>query len=181
MASNKLEMSKQKLKNLILDVDGVFTDGKFYYSIEGKIMKKFGPEDNDGLSLLKDKLYIHAISGDKRGFPITKKRIAEDMQLPLDLVSTYDRLSWIKSKFDLSETIYMGDGIYDSLVFKEVAYSIAPANAFFKTKERADFITNARGGEGAVAEASLHILEKFFEPFDLCNHTFQKGSGAWVG
>jgi len=170
---------KKTIKNFILDVDGVFTDGKFYYTIDGKVMKKFGPEDNDALSLLKDKLHLHAISGDKNGFAITKKRIADDMHLPLDMVSTFERMEWIRERFDPEETIYMGDGIFDPLVFKHVAYSIAPANAFFKTKEHADFVTNARGGDGAVAEACLHILEKFFEPFDLFSQDFKKGSGAW--
>ncbi|MCE9642722.1 MAG: HAD hydrolase family protein [Candidatus Andersenbacteria bacterium] len=165
-------MQKKVVKNFILDVDGVFTDGTFYYTTEGKIMKKFGPEDNDALSLLKDKLLLHAISGDKNGFAITKRRVADDMHLPLDLVSTFDRVAWIEKRFDLSETIYMGDGIFDPLVFKRVAYSIAPANAFYATKKQADFVTNARGGEGAVAEACLHILETFFEPFDLFTHKF---------
>lgn len=166
-------------KVLILDVDGVFTDGKFYYTTEGKVMKKFGSEDNDAISLLKDKLIIHAVSGDKNGFAITKRRIADDMGLPLDLVSTFNRVEWIQSKYDLKETIYMGDGIYDPLVFDKVAYSIAPANAFFKTKEMADYVTNAKGGEGAVAEACLHIMDKFFEPFDLFKLDFSKGSGVW--
>lgn len=172
-------MKKKQIKNLILDVDGVFTDGTFYYTVEGKVMKKFGPEDNDALSLLRDKLYIHAVSGDKNGFAITKKRIADDMGMPLDMVSTFERIEWIRERFDPEETIYIGDGIFDPLVFKHVAYSIAPANAFFKTKEAADFVTNARGGEGAVAEAVLHILEKFFEPFDVFSHDFKKGSGVW--
>jgi len=159
-------------KYFIIDVDGVFTDGKFYYTSEGKVMKKFGPEDNDALSLLKDKLQIHAISGDKNGFEITKRRIVEDMHLPLDMVSTFKRIEWIREHFDPKETIYMGDGIFDPLVFKDVGYSIAPANAFYKTKGLADFVTNAKGGEGAVAEACLHILEEFFEPFDLFKHKF---------
>ena len=168
------------IKNFILDVDGVFTDGQFYYTSEGKMMKKFGPEDNDALSLLKDRLHIHAITGDKNGFPITKRRIADDMHLSLDLVSTFERIDWIKERFVPEETIYMGDGIFDSIVFKQVAYSIAPENAFFKTKEQADFVTNARGGQGAVAEACLHILEKFFgETFDVTALDFKKGSGAW--
>lgn len=172
-------MDKPVIKNLILDVDGVFTDGKYYYTTEGKVMKKFGPEDNDALDLLKGKVYIHAVSGDKRGFPITKKRIAEDMGLPLDLVSTFERAAWIKERFNPKETIYMGDGIFDPLVFREVAYGIAPANAFYKTRGAADFVTNARGSEGAVAEACLHILERFFEPFDLFTHDFKKGVGVW--
>lgn len=173
-------MSKTQIKNLILDVDGVFTDGTFYYTVDGKMMKKFGPEDNDGLSLLKDKLYIHVVSGDKKGFAITKKRIADDMGLPLDLVSTFERIEWIKDRFNPKETIYMGDGIFDPLVFKHVAYSIAPSNAFYKTKSAADFVTNSRGGEGAVAEACIHILEKFFdEEFDVHRLNLANGSGAW--
>jgi 3-deoxy-D-manno-octulosonate 8-phosphate phosphatase (KDO 8-P phosphatase) len=173
-------MEKKTIKNFILDVDGVFTDGKFYYTVDGKVMKKFGPEDNDALSLLKDRLHLHAISGDKNGFAITKRRIADDMHLPLDQVSTFERIEWIRERFDPEETIYMGDGIFDPLVFKHVAYSIAPANAFYKTKEQADFVTSARGGEGAVAEACLHILEKFFdESFDVHSLDLKDGSGAW--
>ncbi len=171
---------KETIKNFILDVDGVFTDGKFYYTVDGKVMKKFGPEDNDALSLLKDRLYLHAVSGDKNGFSITKRRIADDMGLPLDQVSTFQRLEWIRERFNPQETIYMGDGIFDPLVFKGVAYSIAPANAFYKTREQADFVTNARGGEGAVAEACLHILKKFYGvDFDVHSLNFQNGSGSW--
>src|SRR3990167_10294459 len=99
----KNNMEKKMIKNFILDVDGVFTDGKFYYTTEGKVMKKFGPEDNDALSLLEGKMHIHAISGDKRGFPITKKRIADDMKLPLDMVSTFERVEWLKERFKLEE------------------------------------------------------------------------------
>lgn len=171
---------KHKLKNFIIDADGVFTDGKFYYSADGKILKKYGPEDADALSLLRNRLHVHVITGDKRGFPITKKRINDDMHLPLDLVSTFDRISWIKKHFVLTETIYMGDGIYDPLVFKEVGYSIAPANAFPQTKKYASYVTHAKGSEGAVAEAILHILEKFFDtPFDVFSLDFSSGSGAW--
>jgi 3-deoxy-D-manno-octulosonate 8-phosphate phosphatase (KDO 8-P phosphatase) len=175
-------MEGKEIKNFVLDVDGVFTDGKFYYTVDGKVMKKFGPEDNDALSLLKDKLRIHVVSGDKNGFAITKRRIVDDMGLPLDLVSTFRRIEWIRERFDPEETIYMGDGIFDPLVFRHVAYGIAPANAFFKTKEQARFVTSARGGEGAVAEACLHILERFFgQVFDVHSLNLEKGSGVWKG
>lgn len=175
---DKNKNSKFAPKYFILDVDGVFTDGKFYYTADGKVMKKYGDADADALSLLKDKLVIHTISGDKRGFAITSKRMS-DMKLPCSLVSTFERIDWIKERFDPNFTVYMGDGIYEPLVFKYVMYSIAPANAFYTTKKEADYVTNARGGEGAVAEAVLHILEKFFEPFDIHSHNFSKGSGAW--
>ena len=47
------------MKYFIIDVDGVLATGQFFYSKEGKIMKVFGPDDNDGLSLLKPFLYQH--------------------------------------------------------------------------------------------------------------------------
>lgn len=167
-----------KIDSFIIDVDGVLTTGQMFYTSEGKAMKVFGADDSDGLSLLRGKLNIHMISGDKRGFAITKRRIT-DMKYPVDLVSTFERVDWIKKRYDLKKTIYMGDGIYDSLVFNQVKYGIAPANAFSLTKNKADFVTSARAGEGAVAEACIHILERFFEPFNLFNYEFRLGSGAW--
>lgn len=152
-------------KNFILDVDGVLTTGHFLYSSKGKLYKIFGKDDADGLSLIQKKLKIQFISGDKRGFEISKKRI-KDMKYDLELVSTINRIEWIKSKYDLSKTIYMGDGIFDHYVFKEVMYSISPNNGHKFAKDNANFITSASGGNGAIAEACLHILEKFFEPFD---------------
>jgi len=47
-----------------------------------------------------------------------------------------------------------------------VGYSIAPANSDEKAIEMADYVTKRSGGDRAVAEACLHILEKFFEPYD---------------
>ena len=50
----------------ILDVDGVMTTGHFRYTAEGKMMKIFGPDDNDGLSLLKQYMEIRFITGNKK-------------------------------------------------------------------------------------------------------------------
>ena len=150
----------------VFDVDGVMTDGKFYYTEKGKVMKKFGPDDNDALSLLDPFMEIRFISGDKRGFSITKKRIGEDMKRPIDLVSTVKRIEWIEQQYDPKTVIYMGDGIFDSLVFRKVGYSIAPSNADVFLKQQADYVTNRKGGDRAVAEAVLHVLETFFVPFD---------------
>ena len=60
---------------LLIDVDGVMTTGQFLYSKDNKEYKVFGPHDNDGLKLIKDKIKIRFITADKRGYEITKKRI----------------------------------------------------------------------------------------------------------
>lgn len=151
-----------KPEHFILDVDGVFTTGHFLYTESGKFAKIFGPHDNDGIKLLRDKIKIQTITADKRGFSITKRRM-DDMNIPLILLSEEGRLTWFKTNFDLSTVIFMGDSMHDAEIFKHVSYSIAPANAFYTAKKQANFVTNSISGEGAVAEACLHILKKFFD------------------
>jgi len=152
-----------KIKYLVLDVDGVLTTGQFLYTENGKFAKIFGPHDNDGIKMIRKHMEVIAITADKRGFPITKKRVADDMGLPLFLVSEEERMDWFISRKDLENTIYMGDGIFDAKIFDKVGYSIAPNNAFFVAKKKASFVTKANSGEGAVAEACLHILKKFLK------------------
>jgi|TARA_B110000438_G_C15701491_1_gene601229 3-deoxy-D-manno-octulosonate 8-phosphate phosphatase (KDO 8-P phosphatase) len=156
-----------KPEMFVLDVDGVLTTGQFLYSKNGKEFKVFGPDDNDGLSLLKPFLKIHFVTQDKKGFSISKKRIVTDMKYPLDLVKTLDRVEWMKNKTSLNKIIYMGDSIFDHLIFSKVGYSIAPANADQSAKNNADFVTKRNSGERAVAEACMHILKKFFNINDI--------------
>lgn len=153
------------MKVIIFDVDGVLTDGKFTYTIDGKISKRFGPDDSDALSLIEKYINIQFVSGDHRGFEISKARIVKDMGRALELVSTTKRIEWIKGRWDPKEVIYMGDGIFDSFVFDRVGYSIAPQNADSNLKNKANYVTERAGGDRAVAEACLHVLEEFFEPY----------------
>lgn len=176
---NKTKIMKPKV--FLIDVDGVLSTGQFFYSEKGKIMKAFGPDDHDGLSLLKPFIEICFITGDKLGYNITKKRIIDDMKFPLEVVSTIKRIEWITEHYSLNDVIYMGDGIFDHYVFKKVGYSIAPSNADILAKKYADFITKNSGGNRAVAEACLHILQKFFEPYDPEKSPIPniKVSGQW--
>ena len=171
-----------KPKIFVLDVDGVLTTGHFLYSAEGKALKIFGPDDHDGLSFVNEFVRIHFVTGDRKGFDISHKRIVGDMSYPLDLVSTIRRIDWIKEHFTPEEVIYMGDGIFDHYVMNAVGYSIAPANADPLAKAHANYVTQRSGGDRAVAEACLHILEKFFEPYDpnKLPATQGKMSGEWA-
>jgi 3-deoxy-D-manno-octulosonate 8-phosphate phosphatase (KDO 8-P phosphatase) len=164
-----------------LDVDGVLTTGHFFYTAEGKAMKVFGPDDNDALSILAKHIDIRFVTGDKKGYSISKKRVTEDMGFELDLVSTIKRVDWIGERYALDTVIYMGDGIFDHYVMRQVAYSIAPANADKNAKKFSQYVTERVGGDRAVAEASLHVLEKFFEPYEPLNLPMKsvKLSGEW--
>ena len=167
--------------HFVIDVDGVMTTGHFLYSADGKVMKVFGPDDNDALSLLSEHLEIQFVTGDKKGFPISHKRIVDDMKFPLEIVSTVKRIDWIRQRYNPKDVIYMGDGIFDHYVMKEVGYAIAPANADMNAKKYANYVTHRNGGDRAVAEACLHIMEKFFTAYDPESglKTSKKLSGEW--
>ena len=167
---------------LLIDVDGVLSTGHFLYTADGKLMKIFGPDDSDGLSLLSPHLEIRFVTGDRKGFDISKRRVVDDMRYPLDLVSTVRRIEWIEGRYPLERVIYMGDGIFDHYVMKKVAYAIATANADVVAKECADYITVRKGGDRAVAEACLHIMETFFTPYDPSELPSSQGklSGEWT-
>ncbi len=146
----------------IIDVDGVMTDGKFYYSRDGKVFKVFGPDDHDALSLLRNHIEIRFVTGDKKGFDISQRRISDDMGYPIDLVSTIRRIEWIDERYSLQSVIYMGDGIFDHYVMSKVGYGIAPSNADRNAKKYASYVTERSGGDRAVAEAAIHVLDRFY-------------------
>ena len=146
----------------LLDVDGVMTTGQFLYSQNGKEYKIFGPHDNDGLKLIKDKVKIKFITADKRGYPISKRRIVDDMGFELELVNEHERFKHIKEKYGFQSLVYMGDGYYDAEILKHSMFGIAPDNAREEAKKAATFITKSKAGEGAVLDACLEVRRRYF-------------------
>ena len=101
------------------------------------------------------------MSGDKRAFEITKKRV-NDMGFELyDVPGGEARLNWIKEHYDLSNVIYMGDGLKDAFILKNVMYGISTSTSSFLAQKYSNYITKCSGGERAVSEAVFHIAEKF--------------------
>jgi 3-deoxy-D-manno-octulosonate 8-phosphate phosphatase (KDO 8-P phosphatase) len=148
-------------KYFILDVDGVMTTGQFLYGENGKAYKVFGPHDADGLKLLKSHLDVGFITADKRGYSITKKRIVDDMGFRCDIVSEAERHAYIE-RLGFENVIFMGDGIHDARIMRFCAFSIAPKNARKEAIRAAHFITESNSAEGAVLDASLEILRRYF-------------------
>ena len=106
---------------IVSDVDGVLTDGHFYYSSYGKILKQFGRNDADALKIFKKICLqynidgeVHFCTSDKNGFKITRRRL-NDMGFEADVVSVADRPQWIKENFiDKGFTVYyIGDSFVD--------------------------------------------------------------------
>ena len=146
-------------KVCIFDVDGVFTDGTFYYDQNGKVFKKFGPHDADGIKMLRSLGFeILAISADVRGFEITKKRM-DDMNIEAFKVGEKNRLDWIKKRGKPKDICFMGDGFFDIPALGYASLSIVPSNGVVEAKKIANFVTSSMGGSGAVFEASLKLIQ----------------------
>ena len=136
------------------------TTGQFVYSKKGKEYKIFGPHDADGLKLIKDKVNIVFVSADKRGFPISKKRI-DDMGYRIELIPDGTRYEWIKNKFGFENTIFIGDSIPDVYIIRDCKFGIAPANARIEAKKWAKYVTPSKSAEGAVCDACIKINKIF--------------------
>jgi 3-deoxy-D-manno-octulosonate 8-phosphate phosphatase (KDO 8-P phosphatase) len=150
----------------VIDVDGTLTDGKMVYSKDGKMYKSFGCDDWNALQVLGNYLTLKFISADRKGFPITLRRIEEECGYDLTLVSGegHERWAYITKRFPRAEgwnVIFMGDGICDRYPLERAYYGITTIDALPPVQRAANYVTDRPGGNRAVAEACLHIAEKF--------------------
>ena len=153
---------------VISDVDGCLTDGKFIYTADGKVAKIYGPHDADGVKLLKkNNVDLIFISADKRGFPITHKRIT-DMKCEVINVTEADRKEWIANYIKEKEveygepviSVFFGDGISDAEAADIVDVFIAPQNARIEAKAVARYVTPSEGGNGAFLDLAQYVIEE---------------------
>jgi 3-deoxy-D-manno-octulosonate 8-phosphate phosphatase (KDO 8-P phosphatase) len=149
------------LRLVAFDVDGVFTDGRFYLSDEGVETKAFATQDGFGVRrLLEAGIEVAVISGRTSG--AVDRRMAE---LGIDHVIQGCR-DKVGAFADLIATLgisaeacaFVGDDIPDLPLLGAVGYSIAVANAVSEVREVCDYTTRARGGFGAVREVCDLVL-----------------------
>lgn len=147
------------IKNLVFDCDGVLTDGKYYYSKEGKFLVTFHANDSVAIKLAKEKgLRVIMISsgGDQS---INDKRM-EVLNIEHYFVPFQQKAEFLKSLISLDETAYIGDCLDDMPVFDLVKVAFVPSDALNVVKEAADYVLKRRGGEGCVLETFLKLEEK---------------------
>ena len=158
-------MMQNKLKNiklLLLDVDGVLTDGRITFTDDGRELKSFHSKDGVGLKLLQH-MGIRAGIVTARTSPIVARRCKE---LGIDLIFEgvhvkADVLPAVVERTGLepAEIAYMGDDLIDVGLMKKVALGIAPADAHEVVLAHADLVTTAIGGQACVREACDIILK----------------------
>ncbi|MEY3504355.1 MAG: hypothetical protein RL349_946 [Bacteroidota bacterium] len=152
-----LDQKIQKLKMLILDVDGVLTDGGMYVSEKGDQMKRYHTQD--GLALLElsksKKVALGIISSgftehmvQDRAVLLGIEHVYVGREPKLDILKTW----CVNLGYSLDEVAIIGDDLNDLPVMQAVGLAVCPASAVSKVKSAADIILSRKGGDACVRE-----------------------------
>ena len=158
---NTVNQRAAAIKILLLDVDGVLTDGKLYFGNNGEELKAFNIYDGLGIKFLqRNGLEVGIVTG--RTSQLVARRAA-DLGISIVVQGREDKLAAIRElqaqhKLQLHEIAYMGDDLQDLTAIQHVGLGMTVANASPLIKQQAKWISNYTGGNGAVREACELIL-----------------------
>lgn len=150
------------LELLVLDVDGVLTDGGLWFDHRGQLQKRFDVRDGLGLRLLQQAgLQLAFLSGGQGG--ATEMR-ARQLGIPHCLVGIKDKpaaLQALQQQLGVRKTTtaFLGDDINDLAVRPHVHLLLTPADAARPLRRQADGVLRRRGGHGAARELAERILQ----------------------
>ncbi len=144
----------KKIKLLIMDVDGVLTDGKIVIGSNGEEFKNFHVQDGTGINLwIRAGFKAAIITGRKSAATNIRARELgiSDIFLDMNKKSAYEKL---RSKYGLKNChiAYMGDDVHDLEPMKEAGFSAAVPDGVEEVRKAADYVTERSGGQGAVRE-----------------------------
>ncbi len=160
----ELAARARKLKWLLLDVDGVLTDGRLWFGADGagtEIVKVFDVRDGLGIKLLTSAgVEVGILSA--RTSPIVEQR-GRDLGLSEVLQGRDDKLATFRDflarrKLAAEEVAYLADDLLDLAVLGVCGLAAAPADAAPEVRRRVHYVTVARGGRGAVRELAERLL-----------------------
>jgi len=168
LAAHELQARASRIKLLLLDVDGVLTDGRLYFSNQGDEFKTFSTLDGHGIKMLqKSGVKVGIITG--RTSNLVAKR-ASDIGIQILIQGREDKWDALQEillehPVALDEIAFMGDDWPDLTVMCRVGLALTPANGHSSVVERSHWQSQARGGEGAVRDA-CDMLMKAQNTFD---------------
>jgi 3-deoxy-D-manno-octulosonate 8-phosphate phosphatase (KDO 8-P phosphatase) len=153
-------MSKKKILDfdlLILDIDGVLTNGTKVYDLNGDVVNKvFNDRDFTAIKRFFSKgINVCFLSGDKKFNEIMANRRNIDFFYGRDKKGNMNKiniLNSILSKYDSKKFAYVGDDFYDLEIIKKADISFCPSDAIEDIKKFSNYILSSKGGEGVVAE-----------------------------
>ncbi|MBN1470202.1 MAG: 3-deoxy-manno-octulosonate-8-phosphatase KdsC [Syntrophaceae bacterium] len=150
------------IKLLILDVDGVMTDGRIIMDDNGRETKNFNVRDGHGLKILQRYGVKVAILTGRKSKVVEYR--AKDLEIKYVYQKVYNKKEVFekilkKQKLSADEVAFIGDDIVDVPVLKKVGFSVAVADALDIVKKSVDYVTEHKGGKGAVREVCDMILQ----------------------
>lgn len=159
---NGLEERLKNIRLLILDVDGVMTDGRIIFDSNGVESKFFNVKDGHGIKMVQRAgIEVGIISG--RQSQVVTNRAAElginfVYQKSLDKLTPYREIL-VKTGLDDSQVAFMGDDVIDIPIMRRVGFAAAPADAVSDVLPHVHYIARNRGGWGAVREVCDLLLK----------------------
>lgn len=150
------------IKLLILDVDGVLTDGRLFFDHQGNEYKSFHARDGHGIKLLRQTgVEIAIISGRSSLSVALRMKMLGIEHVYQGHENKRAAFSEIieKLKLEPNQAAYVGDDLLDLPIMSRVGLSIAVSDANFAVKQRADWCTQLPGGQGAVREVCDLIMQ----------------------
>ena len=158
----KIEGRAKEVRLLILDVDGVLTDGSILINDRGQEVKAFHVKDGHGLRLLMDAgIHVALISGRPSG---AVRRRAEDLGIQGIHLGVKDKDSLLRGIINeqglqAEQVCCVGDDLPDLAMFQHAGLRIAVSDAAPEVKEAAHWVTLKKGGQGAVRDVCELILK----------------------
>ena len=150
------------IRLLLMDCDGVLTDGRLYFSARGEEMKVFDVRDGQGIVLWHAAGFKSGIISGRGAGDIIQRR-ADELGIEFVHVSTSDKIAAFEEiisslGLEAINVAYIGDDVGDIELMKRVAFPVAVADAVDATKSVAKYVTRAAGGRGAVREVVDKLL-----------------------
>jgi len=160
--TKKQKTNLADIQLLVMDVDGVLTDGTVMINGDGSEGKFFNLLDGHGIRMWQRAgLKVAFLSG---RFSEATKRRAEQLEVDYCIQDCFEKLPALKKLLkdmgvSAKDTAYIGDDLLDLPAIKYVGFGAAVANAVDEIKEEANYVTTRRGGDGAVREVIEYILK----------------------
>ena len=153
----------KRIKLLLMDCDGVMTDGRLYFGSSGEELKVFNVRDGQGIASWHKAGFESGIISGRDAEAIIGKR-AEDLGMRYVRVRSRDKTEDLKailaeSGLTADQVCFIGDDIGDIEIMKGVGLAVAVADAVEETKAAANYVTQAKGGRGAVREVTDLMLK----------------------
>lgn len=158
----KAQKKQERINYLVLDVDGVFTDGCVYYSPDGELMKKFDMRDGMGLEILRQNR-VEVVVVTSENSDLVAKRM-QKLQIQHTFLGVKDKYSFLQNFINQQQTswanlAYVGDDVNDLANLCTVGWSFAPNNATAAVKNHVDFILTHNSADGAIREVCEWIMK----------------------